>query len=58
MVTLRDVFALAEENSFLRDYLHHHWIDELLSEAKSTTQSPTEINPQSVEYLELDWPWA
>lgn len=43
---------------FLRDYLHRHWIDEFLSEAKSATQSPTEMSHQSIKYLELYWPWA
>lgn len=55
--TLRDVFALVEKSSFLKEYLHHYWIDEFLSEAKSTAKASVEINARSIEYLELYWSW-
>lgn len=56
-LTLRDVFALIEINPFLKEYLHHYWIDEFLSEAKSTAKASAEINARSIEYLELYWLW-
>lgn len=56
-VTLRDVFALVEKSSFLKEYLHHYWIDEFLIETKSVAKSPNEINARSMEYLELYWSW-
>jgi hypothetical protein len=56
-LTLRDIFALVEKSPFLKEYLHHYWIDEFLSEAKSVTKASVEINAKSIEYLELYWSW-
>jgi hypothetical protein len=56
-VTLRDVFALIEKSSFLKEYLHHYWVDEFLSNFKSITKSHAPTTPRSIEYLELYWSW-
>jgi hypothetical protein len=56
-VTLRDVFSLVEKSSFLKEYLHHYWIDEFLSNFKSLTKSHAPTTSRSIEYLELYWSW-
>lgn len=56
-LTLRDIFALVEKSPFLKEYLHHYWINEFLSEAKSAVRASVEINARSIEYLELYWSW-
>lgn len=56
-VTLRDIFALIEKSPLLKENLHHYWIEEFLSEAKTIAKASVEINPRSIEYLELYWSW-
>ena len=56
-LTLRDIFALVEKSPFLKEYLHHYWIDEFLSNFKSLTKSHAPTTSRSIEYLELYWSW-
>lgn len=56
-LTLRDVFSLIEKSPFLKESLHHYWIDEFLIEAKNAARASVEMNARSIECLELYWSW-
>ena len=56
-IRLRDVFALVVRVPFLKELLHHHCIDQLLSEVANAAKDLAEPAPQDYEYLELYWNW-